>query len=51
VTRARELRRNSTDAERLLWKHLRNRGLAGLKFRRQIPIGRYIVDFSVNRLE
>jgi len=45
VTRARNLRRNSTDSERLLWKHLRNRGLAGLKFRRQVPIDRYIVDF------
>ena len=45
MTRARDLRRNSTDAERLLWKHLRNRGLAGLKFRRQVPVDRYIADF------
>ena len=42
---ARELRRRSTEAERLLWDHLRNRRLAGLKFRRQHPLGPYIVDF------
>ena len=29
----------------MLWKHLRNRGLAVLKFRRQVPIDRYVVDF------
>ena len=43
--RARELRRQSTDAERMLWSKLRNRGLRGVKFRRQAPIGAYIVDF------
>ena len=42
---ARGLRRRSTDAERHLWRHLRSRGLEGLKFRRQEPIGSYIVDF------
>lgn len=42
---ARQLRKNSTDAERMLWKHLRNRQLNNLKFRRQQPIGNYIVDF------
>ncbi len=42
---ARELRNNSTDAERLIWQHLRNRQLAGVKFRRQQPIETYIVDF------
>ena len=42
---ARELRRNSTDAERWLWQRLRNRQLLGHKFRRQAPIGQYIVDF------
>jgi len=41
---ARKLRKESTDAERLLWKHLRNRLLAGYKFRRQVIIGNYIVD-------
>jgi len=34
-----------TDAERLLWRHLRNRELGGWKFRRQYPVGPYIVDF------
>jgi len=42
---ARKLRKNMTDAERLLWQHLRNRQLGGYKFRRQRPIGPYIVDF------
>ncbi|MEK6699215.1 MAG: DUF559 domain-containing protein [Nitrospirota bacterium] len=45
VANARSLRKRSTDAERLLWKHLRLRGLSGCKFRRQQPIGEYIVDF------
>ena len=42
---AKALRRRSTDAERRLWQHLRNRQLGGFKFRRQHPIGRYVVDF------
>lgn len=33
-----------TDAERVLWRELRSRQLAGYKFRRQQPLGRYIVD-------
>ncbi|HKT30034.1 endonuclease domain-containing protein [Dyella sp.] len=45
VDRARTLRRNTTDAERLLWRHLRDRRLSGWKFRRQHEIDRYIVDF------
>ena len=44
--RARRLRRNMTDAERLLWRHLRNRQMHGHKFRRQVVIGRYIADFA-----
>jgi very-short-patch-repair endonuclease len=44
--RARELRTNSTDAERLLWRHLRNRGLAGFKFRRQHPVASFVADFA-----
>jgi very-short-patch-repair endonuclease len=43
--RAKELRKELTPAEELLWDRLRNRQLAGLKFRRQHPIGRSIVDF------
>ena len=42
---ARALRSNPTEAERALWKHLRMRQLEGHKFRRQQPLGQYIVDF------
>ena len=42
---ARRLRRNATIPERMLWNRLRRGRLAGLKFRRQQPIGPYIVDF------
>jgi len=42
---ARRLRRNQTDAERILWLKLRDRRLNGLKSRRQVPIDRYVVDF------
>jgi very-short-patch-repair endonuclease len=41
----RSLRLLSTDAESKLWYWLRDRRLGGFKFRRQYPIGRYIVDF------
>jgi very-short-patch-repair endonuclease len=41
---ARKLRKNMTDAELKLWYHLRNKQM-GVKFRRQCPIGNYIVDF------
>ena len=42
---AKKLRKNMTDAERLLWRYLRDRQLDGYKFRRQRPIGPYIADF------
>jgi very-short-patch-repair endonuclease len=42
---ARKLRMRSTDAEKLLWRHLRAKRLMGLKFRRQEPIGKFIADF------
>ena len=42
---ARGLRRRQTEAERVLWVRLRSRQFEGLKFRRQQPIGAYIVDF------
>lgn len=42
---ARRLRSNMTDAERRLWRHLRLEQMQGCKFRRQTPIGAYIVDF------
>ncbi|MGE0533817.1 MAG: endonuclease domain-containing protein [Pirellulales bacterium] len=43
---ARALRRAMTDAERQLWSKLRNRRFAKFKFRRQVPIGPYILDFA-----
>ncbi len=43
---ARYLRKNMTEAERALWQVLSNRALAGFKFRRQHPVGPYIVDFA-----
>ncbi|MBI1294699.1 DUF559 domain-containing protein [bacterium] len=43
--RARSLRQEMTPAETRLWQHLRNRNLAGLKFRRQQPLGPFIADF------
>ena len=43
--RVRELRRNQTEAEKILWMKLRNRQVNGVKFRRQQPIGPFIVDF------
>ena len=42
---ARRLRAEQTKAEELLWKRLRNRQVLGAKFRRQHPVGRYILDF------
>ena len=44
-SKARDLRQHSTNAELALWMRLRNRQLAGCKFCRQVPIGKYIVDF------
>ncbi len=46
ISFAKNLRGRSTDAERLLWSHIRAKRLEGLKFRRQHPIGNYIVDFA-----
>ena len=45
VPQARALRRNALDTERLLWSLLRDRRLEGLKFRRQVPLGPYVLDF------
>lgn len=44
----RELRKELTEAEKLLWAALRNRKLNGLKFRRQHPLDKFIVDFYCN---
>ena len=45
IQSARRLRQNQTDAERVLWFRLRGRRLAGWKFKRQVPIDCFIVDF------
>jgi len=45
VDYAKVLRKRITDAEKKIWKHLRNKQMMDLKFRRQQPIGPYIVDF------
>ena len=42
---AKAMRREPVANERTLWKLLRDRSLEGLKFRRQVPMGRYILDF------
>jgi len=45
IEKCKSLRKNQTDAERKLWLMLRNRQLAGAKFRRQFSIDKYILDF------
>ena len=45
TNKARHLRNNPTEAELTLWRHVRYRQMDGHKFRRQRPIGPYIVDF------
>jgi len=45
TARARDLRHDSPFPEKLLWGRLRNRGLSGIKFRRQFPLGPFIIDF------
>jgi very-short-patch-repair endonuclease len=46
IDRARELRRDSSKAERVCWELLRAHRMDGIKFRRQHPIGRYFADFA-----
>lgn len=43
---ARALRSNLTESERKIWQSLRKKQCQGLRFRRQVPIGKYIVDFA-----
>lgn len=45
INRAKQMRQEMTDAEKCLWQYLRAHRLNGYKFRRQQPIGTYIVDF------
>jgi len=46
VGRARALRQRTTEAEKRMWFLLRDRRFDALKFRRQVPIGRYVADFA-----
>ncbi len=46
---AKKLRSNATDAEVKLWSALKNRQLENFKFRRQTPVGKYIVDFICHK--
>jgi len=43
--KARQLRKNLTDSESVLWSRLRSKQLMGIQFYRQKPVGNYIVDF------
>ena len=49
--RSRELRKNSTFAEKLLWHNLRGKQFFRYQFTRQKPIGNYIVDFYCKELK
>jgi very-short-patch-repair endonuclease len=46
VKLAKKLRRNLTDAEKALWLRINREQIEGYKFRRQVPIGRYVADFA-----
>jgi very-short-patch-repair endonuclease len=45
IEQARRFRHDQTSAEEVLWQVLRDRQLDGIKFRRQVPISRFILDF------
>ena len=45
LTNAKTLRTNQTDCENILWQKIRAKRLNGIKFRRQVPVGKYILDF------
>ncbi|HEX3536730.1 MAG TPA: DUF559 domain-containing protein [Stellaceae bacterium] len=49
TSNARALRRRATDTERRLWTILRSRQLGGYKFRRQLPVGPFVLDFACTK--
>ncbi len=51
IQKCRTLRHNSTTAEVVLWQYLRNKQICGLKFRRQVPISNYILDFYCHEIK
>lgn len=48
---AKDLKKDLTEAEKIMWEKLRDRRLDGLKFRRQHPIGKFILDFYCHELK
>lgn len=46
-----KLRRNPTEAEEILWNHLRNRQMEGVRFRRQHPMKKFVADFYAHQLK
>ena len=51
IERARQLRKDDTWAEKLMWRWLRDRRFSGYKFRRQHPVGKYCLDFFCEEAE
>lgn len=51
LDKRKELRKNQTESEKILWQYLRNRQLNGYKFFRQYGIGEYIADFYSSQLK
>ena len=51
IDHARSLRATATEAERRMWNRLRNKQIAGLKFRRQHPVMGYILDFACEQIK
>jgi len=49
--RRRQLRQDQTYAEKIMWLHLRNRKLLGIKFRRQYSVDNYVIDFYAPELK
>lgn len=50
TARARALRNNATDAERVLWQAISARKVSGIRFNRQVPVGPFICDFVARSL-
>src|SRR4030067_1388373 len=50
-TNRRKLRRNSTEAEEILWEHLKDRKLFKMKFRRQYSIDQFVIDFYCPKIK
>jgi len=51
IKRAKELRKNTTETEEILWSFLKNNSILGLHFRRQHPIKTFIADFYCHKIK